>query len=842
MNQQSSQMQYQIKESISQFKTEIAKFINNPYHSIKEITKLHGKLTKLEIKIDNNELTNYGNSQSNTKQELFLPILQKYNPDTTKTKNIGLNNNIANFNNEKNHIKNSSARLLNNNNRLFHIRKRLPENEIITHRRKMQNEKIKNEVIINKYGLNKNDEVVNVRERSFSLNKKNLIKITSAHPSFRKPEYNKYNKPILIKDDFKGGLFEMVNRGLIPKNADLSMAFAKNGNPFKLNIPDDDIKENQENKYNTNNIIYQIEKNDSDKQPKYNSSLFLTGTKDVKNNNKDEDILNITASDEKNNNDLHSMINTKQTNKHHLNQQTSSEDMFKFLIFKEFKVFENKEFTIFKSKNIDKWSLISYFIKVLEKLFKTLNVTHAEVDCEKLKRLCNDELKAITKMDLIQCLSDPDIKLKGFNKASKLFATVKDASAVTIQKISKGFLVRRRFKQMKSHHKKICRIQTFYRLYRIINISKSLIQDKLNEQMEQWQIMMNELRENWSTIKTEKRVEIHINSMSFNSDTNCTISKFTEKQNNQLCRLINLKDPNVEIIYVTPYELPEDVIKYYFSILSTIGVQNVQQRVTFITPEANKILPPNFNLASMLYYSTASCKKIMSSIEGKRAYIVPGKPSSSDMRLSLYLECPILHIENEASNMLFTKSGAKRVFELNDLATPIGEWDIHTRDSLFSKLASLITNYSSIDIWILKIDNEFSGRGTAFFQINHSKHLVDLKKDRQSGSIDSDKYEMMVENILRSILHKKMEIVCKNVYRSGEEFINELVKRGGIIEACPTYLLSGIIGSPTISFLIEPNGEINNYFSYDRISANSFTTIAAYSPQNSIPNLVRALI
>ena len=35
-----------------------------------------------------------------------------------------------------------------------------------------------------------------------------------------KADYNSFNKPILNKEDFKGGLFEMVNRGLIPKNAD----------------------------------------------------------------------------------------------------------------------------------------------------------------------------------------------------------------------------------------------------------------------------------------------------------------------------------------------------------------------------------------------------------------------------------------------------------------------------------------------------------------------------------------------------------------------------------------------------------------------------------------------
>lgn len=826
-----------IKQSINEFKSEIAKFLNNPYHSIKSITKIYSKLGKLENKLEKTEIKN--NTMLNP-QPLYLPILQK-TPNDELGKELSLNSNKSNFNLNKT----NSATLLGKEQRLFHIKRKLPDNPVISSRRKLHKEKIEYQNIIDKYGINKNDEVVNYRERSFSNNKV-LKRKVDGHDSYRKVNYNNFNKPILVKEDFKGGLFEMVNRGLIPKNADLSLAFAKNGNPFKLVLPSDSntAEQNIASRLNTSNYkkledISIIDTNIGNGDKK-GTSLFITGTGEQKlsqesdhtENNKKilEGHINVHV------NIKNSFASESKVNKY--TENIASEDMYKFILFKDFKVVENKDFISFKRKNIEQWSVISYLIKVLEKLFKNLNVQVAEVDSEKLRKLATDELKAVSKMDLIHCLSDHDIKLKGFNKASKLFSTVKEASSVTIQKVVKGFIVRKRFKRMKDHHKKICRIQTFYRLYRIINISKSLIQDKLNKDMEQWQLMMNSFRENWQEIKHSKRVEIHINSLSYDSDVNCTISKYTERQNNQMSRLIRLRDPNIEIIYISPYVIPEDVVNFYFSILKTIGISDVKERVHFVVPDTNKSLPPNFNLASLLFYSTSACKKIMNIIKDKNHYIVPGAPSTADMRLSLYIESPILYIENEASNNLFTKSGAKRVFEINDLATPIGEWDIRGKDILYSKLASLITNYSSIDIWILKIDNEFNSRGTAYFQINHSKHLVDLKKDRQAGAIDSDKFESMVEGILRSTLHKKIEIQCKNLHKSGEEFLNEIVDKGGIIEACPTYLLSGIIGSPAISFLIEPDGSINEHISYDRISANYFSTIAAVSPQTSIQNLV----
>ncbi len=62
---------------------------------------------------------------------------------------------------------------------------------------------------------------------------------------------------------------------------------------------------------------------------------------------------------------------------------------------------------------------------------------------------------------------------------------------------------------------------------------------------------------------------------------------------------------------------------------------------------------------------------------------------------------------------------------------------------------------------------------------------------------------------------------------------------GGVIEACPTNSLSGIIGSPSVSFFIEPDGNIDFTCSYDKINFNYFRNISAITPQISIPNLVK---
>jgi len=65
---------------------------------------------------------------------------------------------------------------------------------------------------------------------------------------------------------------------------------------------------------------------------------------------------------------------------------------------------------------------------------------------------------------------------------------------------------------------------------------------------------------------------------------NATIEKFSEKQNNQLSRFISLADPNVQIIYISPYPLGKEILSYYYSILTAIGIENPLERIHILVP------------------------------------------------------------------------------------------------------------------------------------------------------------------------------------------------------------------------------------------------------------------
>lgn len=150
----------------------------------------------------------------------------------------------------------------------------------------------------------------------------------------------------------------------------------------------------------------------------------------------------------------------------------------------------------------------------------------------------------------------------------------------------------------------------------------------------------------------------------------------------------------------------------------------------------------------MLLFSSKSLEKIRKKIKNKNAYIVPGLVSNDDYFLANVLNCPILTDEFELTNTIFTKSGSKRVFELNNIPFPISAWDIQTEAEFYETLADLIRKYLHVNVWLFKIDNEINGRGIAYLQLDKIKSFIELKKEKNNNSITDETFLVDLKNIL----------------------------------------------------------------------------------------------
>ena len=110
-------------------------------------------------------------------------------------------------------------------------------------------------------------------------------------------------------------------------------------------------------------------------------------------------------------------------------------------------------------------------------------------------------------------------------------------------------------------------LQHLLQLYQFQKETKNRVEEITNESLFVWKEMMEEFRNGWSAIKNRKRVEIHINSLSIDEMKRISMEKFLQRENAQLSRIFAAKDPNIEVIYISPYQMTPDVLGYYMKIL-----------------------------------------------------------------------------------------------------------------------------------------------------------------------------------------------------------------------------------------------------------------------------------
>jgi hypothetical protein len=64
-----------------------------------------------------------------------------------------------------------------------------------------------------------------------------------------------------------------------------------------------------------------------------------------------------------------------------------------------------------------------------------------------------------------------------------------------------------------------------------------------------------------------------------------SIEKYKQKENAQLARIFSVKDPNLEVIYISPFPLTNEIQQYYQKILELVEIENPESRFTVVVPE-----------------------------------------------------------------------------------------------------------------------------------------------------------------------------------------------------------------------------------------------------------------
>ncbi|GAA6221404.1 IQ domain-containing protein H isoform X1 [Lates japonicus] len=503
------------------------------------------------------------------------------------------------------------------------------------------------------------------------------------------------------------------------------------------------------------------------------------------------------------------------------------------------------------------WSSVVYALEALEKLLRDFAVPVAKVSGERLVEFAhgwdNGWRKAPPVFSLLSVLENWEEVLGLVLRPGQRYKGEggNEAAAIHIQSCWRRYVARTAYLRHCRRKWAAGTIAISWLMHAQMRRVRKALQARRVRQLENFRSRAQHLAANWKHIQSSKRTIIHIPSLGYSQSQRLNLRGFDILQNIQISRLFDIRDENVEVIYICPRHVGEDMLHYYTSLLKCDGATDGDDIVTteasswvrrfiILTPEAVDYFPTrNMCLSTLLKYSPRTLKRIRNLIQGKQAYIVGGVAHADDLAVADELGVPVLGPEPAIAQHYSTKSGGRRIFTGAEVDVPPGRGDIYSLNQLHETLAELMSQNFNVQRWLFKIDSEHSGRGTAYCDICHLNcYNWALQKHHYYGpelwNTEWNQESVMVKYLdeIPEWLERYARPAKTSCYPNWACFLKTFLRQGGVVEAYPP---SDSVTCLTVDLLLEPGGEVTMLSCGDQLHGScQLETIGSTVPQTSV--------
>lgn len=287
--------------------------------------------------------------------------------------------------------------------------------------------------------------------------------------------------PRVTHEDVSKGMYNMVQRGLIPTGTDLGPAFANGPAPLSastMSMHDQSQYRNQpiiqSSSFNNNTLkLDLVNSTGMRKQPysAYNGKKVVTNKDEV--NSLRSKTLTLGSKEPKGKGKAKARREKKKRDMEESKQDFAETvekirdynelldefSLHRFVIRKGKTLDNTPEFESYKRKNAVVWGATVTVIKRLEALMQEFDIPLAYMDGGRVVELAKDELTVPTHEQLLNCITNMDQVMPLMKIRGRRFTTGKKgrkAAATLIQSLMRMFITRRKFQQYTGSHDSVC--------------------------------------------------------------------------------------------------------------------------------------------------------------------------------------------------------------------------------------------------------------------------------------------------------------------------------------------------------------------------------------------------
>jgi PGM1 C-terminal domain len=255
--------------------------------------------------------------------------------------------------------------------------------------------------------------------------------------------------------------------------------------------------------------------------------------------------------------------------------------------------------------------------------------------------------------------------------------------------------------------------------------------------------------------------------------------------------LFLLRQPRLQMVFVTGRAVSETVVDYYLALLPGVIPSHARGRLHMIAAHDGSPRP----LSAKLLERPRVLEAIRTRIpDRERCHLVPFTTSAAERDLALALGIPLYGADPRFLGF-GTKTGCRRLFAEAGVPHPLGWEDVADVDGVVDALRQMRAAKPGVVQAIVKHNDGVAGRGNA---------LVQLGGLPAPGSADEPAaLRTRVEQL-------ELESAKTNV----DEYLRKLAEGGGIVEERVT----GVeLRSPSVQLRVTPLGEVEILSTHDQL-------------------------